>query len=59
MMTLVSCRELNNFRNSHVDKNDKLDISLLNETCFAHRVQFRSSMHFSNFFGGRRVAVGV
>ena len=49
MMTLVSDRELNNNRKSHVDQNDKLNMSLLKETCFVHRVQFRSSMHFSKF----------
>ena len=49
MMTLVSCRELNNNRKSHVDQNDKLNMSVLKETCFAHRFQLRSSVHFSKF----------
>ena len=48
-LTLVSCRELNNNRKSQVDQNDKLNMSLLKETCFAHRVQFRSSVHFSKY----------
>ena len=46
---LVSDRELNNNTKSHVDQNDKLNMSLLKETCCAHRVQFRSSVHFSKF----------
>ena len=61
-MMLVSHRELNNNRKSHVDQNDKLNMSLLKETCFAHRVQFRQSMHFSKFvffLGGGKVGVGV
>ena len=49
MMTLVSCRELNNNRKSHDDRNDNLNMSLLKETCCAHRVQFPSSTHFSKF----------
>ena len=40
-MTLVSDRELNSNRKSHVDQNDRLNMSLLKETCCAHRVQFR------------------
>ena len=36
----MSYRELNNNRKSHVDLDDKLNMSLLKETCFAHRVQF-------------------
>ena len=56
MITLVSSRELNKNRKSHVDQNDKLNMSLLKETGFAHRVEFRFSMHFSNFviFGKSR-----
>ena len=33
MMMLVSYRELNNIRKSHVDPNDKLNMGLLKETC--------------------------
>ena len=40
-MTLVSDRERNNNRKPHVDQKDELNVSLLNETCFAQRVQFR------------------
>ena len=47
--TLVSDRELNNNRKSHADQNVKLNMSLLKETCFTHRVLFRSSMHCTKF----------
>ena len=61
MIKLVSDRELNNSRTSHVDQNDKLNMSLLKKKSFTHRVQFRQSMHFSNFFlvCGGIVGVGV
>ena len=37
----------------------KLNLSLLKETCFAHRVQFRSSMHFSKFDISGKSCVGL
>ena len=49
MLTLVSYREHDNNRKSHEDQNDKLNMNLLKETCSTHRVQIRSSMHFSEF----------
>ena len=36
-----NAEELNNNRKSHVDRNYKLNMSLPNESFFAHRVQFR------------------
>ena len=41
MIMVVSDREPNENRNSHVDQNDKLGVILLNEASFADLVQFR------------------
>ena len=49
MIMPVSSRVLKSNSKSHVDQNDKLKMSLSEETCFAHQVQLRSSVHFSKF----------
>ena len=58
LITLVSDREQNGNRKSHVEQNDRLNMSLLKENCCAHRVQFRSRFPwFLHFRTRARVAV--